>query len=294
MASSVPLFPAAGQGMSRHSYEGSLSLRQRPRLRLLRERTVRRPDPLLESDVLAREGGFQVEILRSEPEKQQGYRLRHLLFAETLRWVPETPDGLEIDDYDQSTDMVAVLDNHRSVLGLIRMHPSTTPYMIEKEFTQLLGPEGLPPKGADNAELTRFGVHPDVRTLTLPTSWGICDVFTLLLKGLYAWSKRHEVDTVFAVTDQRVLRLLRMRGVPFEPMGAPHHMPDGVHAVAVRLDWDAFETQCRVKHPELMAWLSSTPAQRPARITEVRSAPIAKPRPPLESDSRRSISAGHC
>lgn len=209
----------------------------------------KREDPLL-----AQEIDFRVELLRSETEMEQAFRLRHLLFAETLGWVPECPQGRETDDYDATTEMIAVLDPSRRVLGQVRVHESTTPYMMEREFASVLGSNLLPFKGLDTAELTRFGVHPEARSLVVQTGYGPFDLFTLLLKGVYQWSLRHGVGTLFAVTDRRVFRLLHLRGFPFEAMAEPRLMPDGVTAVAIRLDWGRFEEQNQDRRPGLLAW----------------------------------------
>lgn len=211
-----------------------------------------------ENPVLAREDACTVELLKSGSEKRQAYRLRHRLFAEALRWVPESPSGLEIDEYDNWTDMIAVMDARRRVLGQVRVHEAMVPYMIEHEFAVLLSQ--LPPKSRNTAELTRFGVAPEARAQVIQTPWGDFDLFTLLLKGVYRWSLRQEIHTLYAVVDQRVFRLLKMRGFPFEPMGEPRIMPDGVIAVAVRMDWRRFEAQNRERKPALLSWFASAPA----------------------------------
>jgi acyl homoserine lactone synthase len=231
--------------------------------------------PSSHDPLLAQEAGFRVELLRSGDERAQAYRLRHKLFAETLHWVPEVASGLEVDEYDGSTDMIAVLDGERRVLGQVRVHDASTPFMIEREFREVLGDGPLPFKGRDCAELTRFGLEPDARSLSVPAAQGEFDLFTLLFKGIYRWSRAHRVRTLYGVTDRRVLRLLHLRGFPFETLAEPRTMPDGVVALAVRLSWDRFEQECRERRPELLAWFragikavpaapASTRWQRPA------------------------------
>ena len=46
------------------------------------------------------EGELLVKTLESEEELRQAYRLRHAVFAERLKWVPEREDRLESDVYD--------------------------------------------------------------------------------------------------------------------------------------------------------------------------------------------------
>ena len=268
IASRMPAFQASSQGEEDPSF---------PR---------RTNDP-----VLVEESGYRVELLRSEAEKAQAFRLRHLLFAETLRWVPEHPSGLEIDGYDEFTEMIALLDPARRVLGHVRVHEATVSYMIEREFAHLLGSGLLPFKGRDTAELTRFGVHPEARSLVLRTGQGTLDAITLMIKGLYRWSAERGVRTLFAVTDDRVLRILRIRGLPFEPMAEPKLMPDGVTAQAVRMDWAQFEAQARKKKPGFLAWFEadSSAVSKPLRIP---AGLVLRPRLQPEDGSRHQVSSG--
>ena len=251
--------------------------------------------PLESGDpILVREAPFRVELLRAAAEKEQAFRLRHRLFAEALHWVPEVPSGLEVDGYDAFTEMIGILDGQRRVLGQVRMHESGVPYMIEREFATVLGSGLLPFKGRDTAEITRFGVAAEARLLRAKSRHGDYDLATLLLKGVYRWSLARNVRTVFAVVDRRLFRLVNLRGFPFEAMAEPKLMPDGVVAVAIRLDWRRFEAQCREHRPALLAWFAMGPDPRPRKVSPLREAPaipIARPWPPLAADSRHPASA---
>lgn len=238
--------------------------------------------------VLSEETGFSLERLDRPEELDQAFRLRHHLFAETLHWVPEQPSGLEIDEYDGFTEMIGILDPGRRVLGQVRMHEATVPYMIEHEFASVLGAGAMPLKGRDTAEITRFGLHPDTRALKVASAWGSFDLFTLLLKGIYLWSLAHGVRTVFAVVDHRVFRLLHVRGFPFQALAEPKVMPDGVVALAIRLEWDRFHEENRMRRPGLLAWFDQ--GARPA-LTEVAAGPASVPWPQPADDSPRPASA---
>ena len=239
--------------------------------------------------VLTRDGAFQVELLRSPLEKEQAFRLRHRLFAETLHWVPEVASGLEIDGYDHTTEMIGILDGQRRVLGQVRMHESHVPFMIEREFASVLGSGSMPFKGRDTAEITRFGVDPDARALVVSTEQGDFDLFTLLLKGIYRWCLERRVRTVFAVVDKRVYRLLHLRGFPFETLAEPKLMPDGVTALAIRLDWRRFEAQNREQKPGLLAWFA--PTEPMASFRAVPAGPASGPWLPPAAGSPRPVSA---
>jgi len=243
----------------------------------------------LKDPVLAREKSCQVELLRFGAEKEQAFRIRHRLFAETLHWVPEVASGLEVDDYDTCTEMIGVVDAQRRVLGQVRVHDSSVPYMIEKEFATVLGSSPIPFKGRDTAELTRFGVLPEARAQVIQTPHGDFDLFSLLFKGAYRWSRLHGVRTIYGVTDRRVFRLLHLRGFPFEAVAEPKRMPDGVVAVAIRLDWARFEAENREQKPGLLAWFDGD-AQ--PRFREVEAGRVSRLWPRPGAGSRRRVSAG--
>jgi len=131
--------------------------------------------------------------------------------------------------------------------------------MIEDEFSNLMDPSCQIRKNPDVVEVTRCGVAPWARSLKFRTSWGTVDVFTLLIKGTYAWCLEHGCNYVYAVTDHKVLRLLKMRGFPVESLGEPTLMPDGVIAVAFGIDWRRFEAQTSMKNRGMLAWFTPNP-----------------------------------
>jgi len=241
-----------------------------------------------EDPVLVREAGLRLERLRSPAELDQAFRLRHRLFAETLHWVPEHPSGLEIDEYDSCTELIGILDAQRRLLGLVRMHESSVPFMIEREFATVLGSNAIPFKARDTAEITRFGLDPQARAQKVWTRHGCFDLFTLLLKGIYRWSVGHGVRTVFAVVDHRVFRLLHLRGFPFEALAEPKVMPDGVVALAIRLDWARFQEENQARRPGLLAWFEQ---DRDAEVRAVPAGPVSAPWPPPGADSPHPASA---
>ena len=53
-----------------------------------------------EREVAFYEGEFLVKTIETKEEMTQAYHLRHRVFAERLKWVPERTDRLEADVYD--------------------------------------------------------------------------------------------------------------------------------------------------------------------------------------------------
>jgi len=62
------------------------------------------------------EGEFLVKTLEGKAELTQAHRLRHRVFAETLRWVPPTEDGEEMDMYDLWGSSIGLVDRGGKLL----------------------------------------------------------------------------------------------------------------------------------------------------------------------------------
>ncbi|MBI3806569.1 MAG: GNAT family N-acetyltransferase [Nitrospirae bacterium] len=84
------------------------------------------------------EGEFLVKTLQSEEEMRQAYHLRHRVFAEKLKWVPERTDKLESDIYDAWSTSIGLFSTQQQLLGMVRMTPAPLPFMLESEFSGCL------------------------------------------------------------------------------------------------------------------------------------------------------------
>lgn len=206
------------------------------------------------------EDNFVVKKLRARRDVEAALRLRHDVFARELRWVPESTDGMERDMYDGFSDAIGVFGNDRALAGHLRLTPSPHPFMIEKEFLDLLPGRKPAPKLADYAEATRLCVRPDLRLGPLAGK-----IAAMLYKGMYHWSLSLGVRFMMIVVDRRCFRHLRMTGLTVEPVGEFTTMPDGVSAAACRIDWRAFEKEGKRARPEFFAWMSELRPRHQAR-----------------------------
>ena len=107
------------------------------------------------------ESGFVVKTLHGE-QLTQSYRLRHKVFAELLKWVPETDDGQEMDLYDLWGVTVGLIRSDETVVGMARLLPSSGQFMLEKEFGALLPAGYQIRKSSDTAEITRLAIDPEI------------------------------------------------------------------------------------------------------------------------------------
>lgn len=199
------------------------------------------------------EGEFLVKTLEGEAELTQAYKLRHKVFAETLRWVPQTEDGQEMDMYDLWGITVGLLNQDDTLLGMARLLPSSGKFMLENEFGVLLPPGYAIKKEADTAEITRLAVNPDIRDAKLSTR-----IMLGVLKGIYQWAVENEIRYYYLEVEHRFLRALRVLGFPCEPIGPVVKLPPAeVGAVAALYDMAIFDEQNMKKRPHFLDWIST-------------------------------------
>ncbi len=207
------------------------------------------------------EGEFLVKTLESEEELREAYRLRHRVFAEELKWVPETGSGLETDIYDAWSHSIGVFSDWGRLLGIVRMTQAPVPFMLESEFSACLVGSHRVRKELDTAEITRLAVDPRITDRSLSTK-----VMCTVIKGAYQWCLAHEVRFTYIVVEKRLLRALRLMGWPCQTIGEPVALPPAqAVSVASLIDLDEFRSNGAGKRPEALRWFSSIDAQSPAR-----------------------------
>lgn len=199
------------------------------------------------------EGEYFIKTLTDESDLRQAYRLRHRVFAETLRWVPSTEDGTEMDMYDLWGVTVGVFANDGVLLGMARLLPPSGKFMLENEFGALL-PQGYAiRKEPDTAEITRLAVNPDIRDAQCSSR-----IMLGVLKGIYQWAVENEIRYYYLEVEHRFLRALRMLGFPCEPIGPVVNLPPAeVGVVAAIYDMVRFDEVNMLKRQAFLEWIST-------------------------------------
>jgi N-acyl-L-homoserine lactone synthetase len=198
------------------------------------------------------ENGFVVKTLHGE-QLAQSYRLRHKVFAEALKWVPETDDRQEVDLYDLWGVTLGLVRSDGAVVGVARLIPSSGQFMLENEFGALL-PDGYQiRKTSDTAEITRLAVDPEIRDKGLSSR-----MMLALLKGVYQWAVENNIRYYYLEVEHRFFRTLRALGFPCEMIGKPVVLPPaGATSVAALYDMVRFDEENAIKKPQLLNWISS-------------------------------------
>jgi len=199
------------------------------------------------------EGELLVKALESEEEFRQAYHLRHRVFAEKLRWVPERNDQLESDIYDSWSTSIGLFSNQQ-LLGMVRMTPAPFPFMLESEFSGCLVGSHRVRKNLDTAEITRLAVDPAIADRGLSAK-----LMRTIFKGMYQWTLDNNIRYTYLVVENRLLRVVQRIGWPCHAIGAPVALPPAdVLSVGALLDLDEFRSEAMAKRPEMLEWLNTT------------------------------------
>ena len=129
----------------------------------LQQQERKNPESTENYSIFIREGGLVIKNLITEEEKIQAYHLRHRIFAQELRWVPQSENTLETDSYDDYAIPFGVFDGDSGMLAHIRLIPAGYPFMIERDFNLLVSLEHIIRHEFDTGETSRICVAPEAR-----------------------------------------------------------------------------------------------------------------------------------
>jgi N-acyl amino acid synthase of PEP-CTERM/exosortase system len=213
------------------------------------------------------ENSFSVQTFSDYERKIQAYKLRHQVFAETLKWVAENPDGLEYDEYDAHAVHFGVFNKHNELTSYMRLIMPDNEFMLEKidVFRKLL-PNGFALKKDSAAEISRFCTRSNSRNTLVKTQMRDFFQSICLSKGVYHWCNMNNIKYLYAITEYRIYRLFKSYGFPFETIGEDFHvMPDGTKIVVMVLDWRLFEKISIEKNKEFYSWFIKYPLSQRTR-----------------------------
>lgn len=199
------------------------------------------------------EENLLVKTIETKEEMIKAYQLRHRVFAERLKWVPERTDRLEADAYDAWSASIGVFNNEMDLLGLVRMTHAPVPFMLESEFSACLVGSHRVRKEIDTAEITRLAVDPNIANNGLSAR-----LMKTIFKGMYQWCLLHEVRYTYMVVEHRLLRVVQRMGWPCRAIGEPVALPPAeVLSIGGLLDLDEFRLQASISRPGMLEWLTT-------------------------------------
>lgn len=174
-----------------------------------------------------------IEVHHALPEDsrlaQEIFRFRYRVFVEHAGWELPCRPPLEFDQFDThaAVHLVSRAGNGR-IAGVLRLLPTTTPYMIEQLWPELLGPSPAP-RAADIWEVTRLGTDPELgvreRGQTVAELVGAC----------LAYALDHDIRQMLAVmTEDHARKVVLGMGWSYERCGPIRHL-GGAPVFALRL-----------------------------------------------------------
>lgn len=152
--------------------------------------------------------------------------LRHRVFVEQRSLDHLSYDGLEYDAFDTPAAVYLVWrDTKHTVRGMVRLLPTTLPYMLQSCWPELVE-DGRLPEDPETWEITRVCVdrsfEPRQRVRILPE----------LLCAAQEWFEANGVTTMIGVTRKHLLNHFIRRGVTW--LG-PEAMVEGEMEAAFRV-----------------------------------------------------------
>lgn len=179
------------------------------------------------------------------------FLLRYRYFVEEKGWVSAScvDSALESDGYDALAIHLACSDE-QGVCAYLRALPPQQPWMLDREFAELLTPEARCALPRHNAlELSRLVVRGDVAATADPHP------IEHLLKALYAFARHHSYDTFYFVVEAVWPLAFRRRfGLPFEIIGQPYCFPDGTKTVLAKASLSQMEAAMQQRDGEKLGW----------------------------------------
>ncbi len=228
------------------------------------------------------EQGYRVSWAITGSESAQVHALRAEVFCRELGWVGSADDTVERDEFDAGSVHVAVVDERSNVVAAVRLTGGDSPWMLDSVFRRLAGP-GLVEKGPHTAEASRLVVARSSRAERLLDGRRTCD---LVYKGTYAYCVLKRIRHVYMVTSDVVLRHMLRTGLPCVALAPPTRMPDGVNALAVKLDWSQLSRSAALAYWYESGWRESlwcpdeAPRAPDGDVSHVRALRLATRMPP--------------
>ncbi|MCG3728852.1 acyl-homoserine-lactone synthase [Vibrio cincinnatiensis] len=142
-------------------------------------------------------------------------KLRYKVFCQRLHWDLNVKEELESDEYDvPQAHYLYAKEASGHLIGCWRILPTTSHYMLESTFPDLLG-ELAAPKHPQIYELSRFAVDKEHSAL----AGGVSDVTMKMFQSLYYHAQKYDIDHYVTVTSTGVEKLIQRLGIPCERLG---------------------------------------------------------------------------
>lgn len=180
---------------------------------------------------------YRLEYPLCDYRLNQAFELRAKVFCSELRWVGHQGQLQEIDAFDGHVWHLGILAQGK-LAAYLRVHPYWAPWMIDSVFSDI-APTGCSLRRPGVCEVSRLAVSPAFRRFAFSDDQ---TATSLILKLLYTFCTLNQIDKVYMISTSRLLRALRLHGLPCHPRPGAHHQPDRDSPIFATLDWDEFRS----------------------------------------------------
>lgn len=210
--------------------------------------------------------GYRSYIAVTQEQKDKAYRLRHKVYSEELKWVPEAADGREIDEFDEYAAMVCVEDDRGEVIGTIRLVDSRHEWMVDRYFLETISGSIEDIKKRSAVEVSRNAIDLKYRHKNL-SECGVTVLDLLLATAVDSTWDGFNRRNIFVTATPVMGVILKRRGGATEQVGPIVTMPDNCKVASFLLDLEitrdtyTLRHSCKTLH-ELTMLSSTSPSER--------------------------------
>lgn len=164
-------------------------------------------------------------------EIEQMHRHRHRVFVGMMGWKAlESPDGLDIDEFDTPNATYLIAIDNGVVRGSLRLIPSWRPHMLKNLFPDYIEREA--PTGPSVWEWTRHA--PGDKDFPRDINH---QVRFLLNIAVYEFAASRGIETFIGIADCQIVPRMVDLGWKVEPIGLPVNYGEGVaYAFSMQVD----------------------------------------------------------
>jgi len=170
--------------------------------------------------------------------KSQLFQYRYKVFVELLKWEEVSSTyGVEKDQFDREDTLYVIAKNNEDdIVGCARLLPTTSTYLLEEIFPELLN--GIvPPKSPEVWEISRFTSIDLNNNERVGNNQFSSPTTIALLKESIACAKKHGAKRIISVSPLGIERLLRKIGFHAHRAGPPMII-DGQPIIACWIEID--------------------------------------------------------
>ncbi|MBT3719959.1 MAG: GNAT family N-acetyltransferase [Gammaproteobacteria bacterium] len=173
--------------------------------------------------------GYKAIVTNETEYQQQTHALRHKVYCEELKWVPENSSRLEFDEMDAISTHFAVINPENQVVACFRISDNRTKWLVERHFLHTLSRGVEQHKNLNTIEGTRLAIDPEYRVKDIHHGVSVLDMIISIMVD-YTRNHMNKSNLLFTITPMLGI-LLKRRKMNLKQLGNIVTMEDGCKVV---------------------------------------------------------------